>query len=549
MQKRNILRTVGVAVALAVTAQLASAGEAGPCSALPVLRHTPPFIGNVMTLRLEYGPASQPLTLFGSRERGYAETPLGTFELDRDSVYVVATGMTDPDGNWSLEMTVPPETYTAEREMHFQALIGSPDVRGDILLSEGAHMRALGPRVYAGVRGTHNGADGVENGALSIVSSVHGALVAQVDYGHPLGTGQRALGDGAPVLCPVCALGAVMAAPDEMVVFDPFFGQNLNSVPFVEASTTIFLHPEGLFTYVLETGYRPIPEPDATATLHKIQLCGAVPVDQLDLPALSPGLWVTNEEGTLAYIAELTASGRTAVRIVDLVDLQDMGTVRVGTETSNAFLDMEYAYDSLYVTTTSPDDGSSAQGEMTRVVWAGALLSVSVSDTLQWVTDLEPAPYAHAMLGFEFQPYVPAGSLWMMRAGGLNLRQWMGLPWVYLPVDAMQVQDDGVWVVDASGNEPPGGTEPGRLYHLELPTGMWTQYDSVWPNGPVAMDLLRDAYVDQVVLIVDADPLLGSFPRLITIDKSVVPSVESALPLGTLPTTLHAAPVPAPQLR
>lgn len=533
---------------LALMANTARGGDDGGCTALPTLQHTESFIGSTMTVSLINAPADSGVVLFYSPVARRRQTPFGRLELDRTFLSVVDFGVTGPDGAYDYVVEIPGDVALAETEAHYQALVTGSAYPHGAILSQGTHMRLAGPRVYATWLGdpvVPAVPDSGENAGLAIVSALDGDVVAEVDLG-PWDDQLRVLGKGRPVFCPVCTLGAIVARSDELTVFDPHFGGVVGTVPFEHPSRTISLHPDGLYAFVLETGYRTRPEVDGPATLHKVSLCGLTSDEQLELPFTAPGPWVTNPAGTQAYIAELGEGGRTAVRLVDLVAFEDLGAVDVGGPDSERFSDMKYAFGRVFVSTRSPDGYIEAHGELSRVRNVGGALEVDVSTNWEAIPLICPVPAANTLVAFDFQFFIPSGHLRTMRPGDLHTQNNLLLPWVYLHCDAMVAQDAGMWIVDRSQNEPPSATDPGRLYHYGFGGSGWSQHPTEYFFvGPVAIDLVRDAYVDRIVLATHGvDPPVDIDPALVLIDKSVEPAVELSIPFGARPDVLHGVPVP-----
>jgi hypothetical protein len=539
------MRTFIFSLAGFVLLAAAARGDPPDCTARPLIQHTPSFLGNTLTLDIVNAPADSAVVLFHGPTARRTQTPVGLLELERARLNIVAFGRTGPDGSWSIHINVPDEPVLAELPARFQALIAGDVYVGGAVLSEAAHMRLTGPRVYAAWSGRESGPAGPENAGLAVVSALTNDVVAEVDLG-AIDADVRALGDGKPVFCPSCTIGAFVPGADGLAVFDRHFPTLYALVPFEHPSRTVVLHPDEPVAFVLETGYRTRPQPDGSATLHKVSLCGQISDEQLELPYLAPGLWTTNDAGTKAFVAELGENGRTAIRRIDLIGFADLGAVEVGVEDSDEFTELLWAFNRLYVATRSPDDPYAARAQLSSVNWWGGTPTVEVSTDWQWICSLEAVREAGTLVAYDFQPYVPAGSLHTMRPGAMDLKGTLGLPWVYLHCDALVEQDCGLWVLDASNNEPPTATDPGCVFHLGLDGERWWQHPTVYPLiGPVSMDLVRDAYSDVVALAgIGYDPPVDLEPSLILIDKSGAEPVETTIPLGFQPTMLHGVPVP-----
>lgn len=506
------------------------------------LEHTAPYLGSTLTLSIEGATADTPVVLLESPEAGFESTPFGALELERSTITLAALGRTDSAGQFEVDIAIALDASLAETALHYQALIGNRLTAAGAELSSAAHLRRVGPRVFTGWRGGSASPNGVVPGGMQIVSAVSDQIVAGWNYAQVQAVG-LASGDGRPVFRHNLAHGAVVPSPQRLVVFDPFFGELLGTIALEEASRTLWTDRAEELAFVLETGLAAHGD-SQPARLLVLDLASAQIVETTSLGRTASGHWCVDELHERAFIAEFDDSagalGRTVVRVFDLRSRETLGELRVGLPESDRFTDMACADGQLFVTTRSPDLGIFEHGEFTRIDLRSDPPRVTVDPGYRRPSQLLPVPDAGALLFFDLDSFVPSTALYQTRLGGASLVSTVRGTFFYLFVTAMCASGTDVWVIDAGGNEPPGGTEPGRLYLLDLPTQSWTPYPHLWPPfdvGPLALELVEDALVQKVyVASRGVDPPIDIAPEVFVIDRAT--GAESVLPVGPEPDVL-----------
>jgi hypothetical protein len=244
----------------------------------------------------------------------------------------------------------------------------------------------------------------------------------------------------------------------------------------------------------------------------------------LDLPHPAANLWCASADLTEAYVAEFEPSrGRTAVRHVDLVNLVDLGSVPVGDAASREFDDMTLADGQLFVTTSTPLSPSGYTGWLTRVRFSsGTPIAVIEGYAQNRLPRIAAVTAVDRLLVSRFMPFVPATGLFETSLSSPRTHLDIALPWFYLVANDIAVEGSDAWVLDSGDNEPPGGTEPGRLYRLDMGTHAWTQYPHTWAFvGPRDMEIVHDALVDKIYLANRGfGPPMNIAPELFVIDRA-----------------------------
>ena len=508
----------------------------GAAAQTPTLDHGPPFLGGTLELIVDGAPPGARVTYLHSPSAGSMSTPYGTLELDRASTTRFGNVYADVSGHAVMEVDLPLDPSLAEIEAHYQALVEDPGAPAGAILTGAVSLRFLGPRVYVGTRGRSSGPSGSEVGGLEIVDALTDTLVGRVDYPGPVPAGG---GNGEPVFSANQARGAVMASPTELLIFDPFFAGTVGVLTFESASRTLLRSPDGLFAYVLEMSVV------TGAKIHSVDLALGQVTGVIALPSPTTPLWGLDASSNAALVTELSAGGETMVRAVDLASGSYGSAIAVGGSGSEIFHDLLVANGQLFVATQTPDLGMSFDGRLSRTGLPLGSSSIHTGSFYrQRVSALAPVPAVNALLAFFMDPYTPHGALRKTRLSSPAPWPSCGLPWVYLHVDGIAIDGASAWVIDAAGNEPPGGSEPGRLYRLKPATNDWATHPRSWDfEGPTDVTVLLDGLAHKVYVTAPGqDPPINLAPELFSIDLSS--SGEQSVPIGWAPDSLRVVPVP-----
>jgi len=198
----------------------------------------------------------------------------------------------------------------------------------------------------------------------------------------------------------------------------------------------------------------------------------------------------------------------------------------------------------VFVTSHEPFS-LSFQSSLARVqISAGGMSALVQSGANTRLPRFEPVPAVDLLLVSKMFPLVPASGLYEQQLSASGPDTDAPLPWVYLSCDDMVADGTGMWVMDAGDNEPPGGTEPGRLYRIDLTTHAWTQYPHSWPFvGPRDLELVRDALTDEVYLACRAvAPPIGIAPVIFVIDRRT--GTEREITTAQSPESMLSVPLP-----
>jgi hypothetical protein len=529
LQMHSGLRALLAATALTLL-------SAGAAAQTPTLDHGPPFLGGQFELIVEGAPPGERVTFFHSPAGGSMSTPYGTLELNRATTARFGNVHADPNGRAVIEVDLPSDPALAETEAHYQALVEDPLEPAGAIFTGSVALRFLGPRVYVGTRGRVSGPNGAELGALEIVDALADTIVGRVDYPGPVPGGG---GDAEPVFSANQARGAVMASPSELLIFDPFFGETIDVLGFGEASRTLLHSAGGNLVHVLEMSE------GGAAKISSVDLALGQVVGEIALPVAATWRWALDPSSNSAIVTELSASGQTMVRSVDLSTGVVGGALDVGGSGSEIFTNLLVAEGQLSVGTRTPWIGVDFDGRLSRT---DLPLGSAPFDTgfffRQEVKAQAFAPAVGYLLAFFMDPYVPAGKFRKTRLSGPGPWLGCGMPWVYLHVNDVVVDATSVWMIDSADNEPPGGSEPGKLYQLKPATNDWVTYPKSWPfEGPtnvalVAHDLAHKLYVTAP----GQDPPINFDPELLSID--LLSSSEESLVIGWAPESLRVVTSP-----
>ena len=524
----EVLRYPTAAIAILLVATPAARGQV----ATPTLDHSAPFLGRVLELEVAGGVPGQSVRLLESTAADEVELPIGTLELDRSRLTIAGQGTIAADGTLRFEVPLSSDPGAAETELHFQAWVADPTAPAGAVLSEAAHLRILGPRVYVGCQGS-GAVQSYGRAGLWVASAVHESMVLHIDVGAPQPLDFGAV-EANVVLTPGHSRGAWMSSPRELLVFDPFFGGIEARVRFQEASRTLLTDSSGTRLAVLETG-----GPAGKARVHLLDFETAAPLGVIELPERASGHWASAGDGT-AYVAVLDAEDHTYVRRVGLDDGLVHESVAVGNARSNAILELVLAADQLFVATRSYLHLFYHQSEFTR-------LDVEPPLSGAVVTVFHPGGVGN------FTPVSAAGVL-LFRSGGLpsfmhstrldapSAIVGFDTPTANLNAGSMVVRDKGVW---ALAHDMQGDGQD-QLYRMDdVATGPWILVDDLpyFMSGQ-QIDSIRDAFTDRIVYTSDhqGPPGFEDPPLLVLHDPDGNAEVE--LEVGYYPRTLQVVPVP-----
>lgn len=510
--------------------------------ATPHLDHGAPFLGHALSIELSGAAPFVPVTLMLSPEAGHSSTPFGTLELRRFRIIPVANGTTDAQGNWSTALDIPLLAGLAEQEQHYQALVFDPAAPAGALFSDAFALRLLGSRVYAAYDDpstvpAHTG--------LYIVDAIHGVVTAALDHG-TTGAPPGSNTEGRPVFDSRFAVGAVMSSLHELVFFDAYFGARLGSLTFAgECSRVLYTDATATRVYVLETGLLPIPAAAQPATVHVVDLRTRAPIAALALPFTSARPWCVNRGAREAFIAEYDASARPALRRVDLVALQDRGSLTLETVAAASTFDrMAFALGQVFVTTHHFGPGPTASTQFSRVVLAPASMSL-VANTLNdtYSTSFVALPGVDRLVGWTTRWSIPSASFFVETLAGPASAPGIPMPDFFVAADDFEDDGASLWLLDRAQNEPGDPTEPGYLWRYDFTNSSWWRYPRSWYRGPEDVERLHDALVDLVCVSTHHDGPPVNIPGEILL-ASPSGASETHVWLGVTARSLLTVPVP-----
>lgn len=482
-------RSISILVSCALAAATAAA------QAPPRLAHGAPWLGHDLPLTLSGAPPFASVRVLESDAAGTLATRAGRLELDPASTRVAGVGTTDADGRFELAIPIPLDPALAETEVHYQALVAAPSAPGGVLRSEAAHLRRLGPRVYAYLHGRPEHATaGPAPGALLILSLCTRELVAALDLGVPQTYSPGIEDLPRPVFTADVSRGALMRE-GELVFFDPFSGAELERLALPGVEQELALSADGVTAIALEPGVDWDGDPIAPARLHLIDLAAGVEVGASELPRSSTGTWEWDAERDEIYVAEVehASAGPKYVRRMRLQTMEDLGEIGVGSDEAYAVTRLASAGTSLFVATqnTAGCTEGSGTGILQRIDYAFDPPRVESLQTDHGFHSLTPALELGSLVSTESTLCLyPQVRFWVRDVRHLADASWYSVP--------SQLADgypsDTAW--DAS---------TGKLW-LTWPTSIDGGHSLVWfePETGAKADFPFQAGPSQVEVVHDA---------------------------------------------
>lgn len=502
----------------------------------PTLTHGAPKLGGPLTIELEGAPPAAWVRLFFSPEEGSLGTRYGTLELDRSELVQLAFGSAGPDGRFEYVQDLPLDAGMAETWGHYQALVQDASASGGWILSQAVHLRYLGTRLYETCVGAEWDSMLVP-AEMHVLSLVHERPVGVV----PLADGTLPFMDtydrhdqGEPVLSADLSRGALVPAPDRMVVFDnfrllptaiiPLQGASLDLIPGLDGKSVVALEADaGRITWVdLET---------ATVT------------DSLPLPWPVSSFWTSPDGGREVWIGESTPGEvRPGLRRVNLEARAVLDAVVVGSPDGCQLRGLQSAPDALFAVTR---------------YWEGVdvdISSLSFVDLSESTLTVEVIEFSDEFVA-RMQPLNELGMLavtlawsWGPSSHDLNLSRLSAPLYLsYIPPPDYDVEyrafdsdGDGLWALHPCCDWDGGS---GSLLHLSFEPMQWQEFGNYSSGGPDAMALVHDGFVHAVGLALDGVPYGENYPPRIEL-FDVNATTFRRLPGGWRPIALWELEVP-----
>jgi hypothetical protein len=500
----------------------------------PRLEHGTAWLGGQLELQFSGLAPGAAFDLWFSREAGTWQLPYGVLELRRDRARRVATGSADASGHASVVLALTSDPASAEIPLRFQAVVAAPGTPAGKTLTNAIALRLTGPRVYAGFHSA-------TSAGLYVLDPLHDGVVATVDYGFAT-EADESHDEGQPVFDRALTTGAACAGRRHVVFFDPHFGLLRDVRAFsTDVSRTLHRDAAGERVFVLETGDTVQP-----ATLRTFDLRSRAEIATLTLPNAVSELWSVNRDASLAAIAEFDASGHPRVRFVDLVNSTDLGVRPAGSRANTHFDALVWGWGEVWTSTRNALGVGALDGTLSRLPPPGSPEPplIGAGGGVPLIQDLVVVPTLGRVLLPHFFYSVPATQLFELPLRGDAPATAVPGPGPYLHVDETAVDGAQVWFLDRAGNEPPGGSEPGRVFGLELSTHTWTQLPRTWPfAGPADVAVLHDRFVEYVVVANVALPPPIAIPPEVTF-HSPVDGSELNFVLPEPVSFVASAPVP-----
>lgn len=498
----------------------------------PQLEHGAPWLGHSLPLELSGACAGRTALLLASPLRDDALTPFGLLELERTTAVVLASTTVGRDGRAAFDVSLPHEPGAAESELHLQVLVRDPGLPGGGVLSSAAHLRVVGPRVYAASRGEAGGPPA----SLAVVSALDGSMVTLLELG-PAGPAGPALGDREVLLSSDLDRGAIVGAADRVTLFDPLQGEVLTHVAVVDASATLLRSPEGGRAYVLETGLGGAP-----ARVLALDLEDGSLVQETTLPGTFPGLWVGDGQGRAWLATADGASGRSEVLVLDLATLTVLDRFRVGRPDSVVWRDLALHDGWLLAATETSFVVQDVAAQLTRLpVDGGAAPALEVRPGTWRLSRPTALPEIGRWLVASLTAFLPEGQLLSLPLDGTGQATNLGLPGFALGVLDLAAAGGGAHVLLTSLD----GDEPDRVFTLDLGGAPSWELTAHLPcyDGALELESLEDAFARTIAVTQEGCGFPDDPAWLLLIDPDAG-TITHRVPIAPDPAGLRAVPVP-----
>ena len=485
----------------------------------PGLEHGPPWLGRDLELAVVHAPASAFIRLLASDAAAMQPTPYGLLELDRSRLYVAAVGTTDANGKLELALPIPLDPAWAERELHLQALVADSAAPGGWILSDAAHLRCVGARVYAGFAGYEGDVyEPPGPGGLAIVSAVTRRVVATVDYGLPPPVGVRSA-SAQPVFAWDLARGAVVSPMGELLLFDPFFGGLITSQPLPDASRRLAITGGGTVVVALEPGVDSNGLPLQPALVRAIDVRDGSAIGSLQLTRAVSGTWLWSVERDEAFLIEIeTPTGPYFVRRVGLHSLEDRGAVPLPISGRRAWPSMAMDGAELYLSSFDLNTcwPGPFESELTLVDYDAATPSAQVSPISTAASAITPVPELGVWFSFgSIACFGPGYDFEARRSGELSLLHSWWPPAGWSEIAPREIEWDGakLWMpypMDTDG--------AARLLWFTPATLTWSNLNLV--PFPLQVEIVHDSLVFTGAVLTHGYPAPGPGTRVYFVDPT-----------------------------
>jgi len=492
----------------------------------PTLEHSAPFLGHRLVLSMQGATPGAPAALMQSPEAGEVVLPYGVLELDPDQVTVIATDEVNTEGRARFFIPLPKDAASAELECHYQILVGDAARPTSAALSEAVHLRVLGPRVYVG-----HGPYG-----LSIVSATDESVVVNVDVDTPGGASVPGTRGGA-VFNRNYSRGAVMTGRDELLIFDPFFGEVIRRVSFEHATRELIVDARQEHVLVLER--RSVGGgPTLNGRVHIIDLEAGDVDAVVELPHAVLNQWVAHRDGN-AYIAENRGDYTIFVRRFGIEGREVLDAFEVGQTRFGQISGMTITHDTLFTTVSS-----GFEGEISRISLSSAPVAVDSTPVPGQANlrDLIPVLAARRVLFGRYFTGYGGADLHSAPIVGSDPVESIGMPGGARGLADAVVRGRSIW---ALSTELDADGEPDFLVYMEdvLEPGWVNIGGSNCAGSFAGIGSIRDRYVDQIVYGVHSCSIGAATSTLVFHDP--VTNAESAVALDHRQSSLRTVPVPS----
>jgi hypothetical protein len=513
---------------------------------VPSLSHTAPQLGNPLSIELAGAAPGASVRLFFSSTEASTVTPYGTLELERSGLTLIASGPADPQGHFVHQQNVPPDPALAETWGHYQALVQDASAANGWVLSQAAHLRYLGTRLYETSLGTQFEGQ-VHPAELRVVSLPQAQTLGGIPLAdRPLPWFLPGLkgDDGEPVFSADLALGAVVPFGDRLIVFDNFSLSTRAVIPLRGASLTAVEGLDGRSAVVLEAG---------AARIVWVDLATATVTESLNLPWPVSELWTVLPGAREAWISEeAPGQSRPALRRVDLEQRVVLESVAVGWPPGCDLKRIDSGPNVVLAASLFSEVYSTKKDPFQ--LWTGTSLSAvdrsstSPSVTFAWLGDVSPP--AMQVIG----DFVALATHWWWGPGSealqisplddpLALRALPPPPSYYTGSDieyrAFEWDGDGFWALHPCCDWDGGW---GAILRFSFQTQQWAEFGT-FNQGTYALALARDEFTHQVAVAVDGIPCSGCPTpsiELLEVSSSSFVSIAG----GWRPIALRALTVP-----